>query len=87
MSLTIDLETLNLGISQTEWTKYKHLIRLRRAENLTNQEHETLILLGNKIEQANSKRLQYVFDLSKLKGVSLEKMIHDLGIKPVEIGL
>lgn len=79
------LKKINLGISETEWTTYKHLVGLRRAENLTKEEHENLIELGDKIEQANAQRLQYVLALAQLRGVSLQKLMEDLGIKPIEI--
>ena len=79
------LKKINLGISEKEWATYRHLISLRRAERLTEQEHETLINLGDKIEQANAQRLQYLLALSQLRGVTLPKLMKDLGIKPVEV--
>ena len=85
LSETDLLQKINLGISETEWTRYKYLISLRRAERLTEQEHQALIVLGDKIEQANAQRLKYLFALSQLRGISLEKLMTDLGIKPVEV--
>lgn len=79
------LKKIDLGISEVEWTNYKRLVSLRRAECLTEQEHENLIALGDKIEQANAQRLQYLLKLAELRGVSLEKVIIDLGLKPREI--
>lgn len=79
------LKKIDLGISEAEWANYRRLISLRRAECLTEQEHESLILLGDKIELANAKRLQYLLELAQLRGVSLEKVMSDLGIKPVEV--
>lgn len=79
------LKKINLGITEAEWAIYKHLIGLRREERLTEQEHQELIKLGNKIEQANAQRLEYLFELSQLRGVSLQKVMTDLGIKPVEV--
>ena len=79
------LKKINLGITEAEWANYKHLIGLRREERLTEQEHQELINLGDKIEQANAQRLEYLFALSQLRGVSLQKVMMDLGIKPVEV--
>ena len=79
------LKKIDLGISEAEWANYRRLISLRRAECLTEQEHEALILLGDKIELANAKRLQYLLELAQLRGVSLEKIMSDLGIKPMEV--
>lgn len=79
------LKKINLGITEAAWVSYKHLIGLRREERLTEQEHQELINLGDKIEQANAQRLEYLFALSQLRGVSLQKVMTDLGIKPVEV--
>ncbi len=79
------LKKINLGISEAEWATYKHLIGLLRAERLTEQEHQELIALGDKIEQANAQRLEYLLALSQLRGVSLPKVMADLGIKPVDV--
>lgn len=79
------LKNINLDISESEWITYRHLISLRNAERLTEQEHDKLILLGDKIEKANAKRLEYLLLLSELRGISLDKLIDDLGIKPIEI--
>lgn len=79
------LKKINLGISEAEWATYKHLIGLRREERLTHEEHQELINLGNKIEEANAQRLEYLFALSQLRGVSLKKVMLDLGIKPIEV--
>jgi hypothetical protein len=85
MSDTELLKKINLDISDTEWTNYRRLIGLRRGEQLTEQEHEVLIQLGNKIENAHAKRMEYLWALAQLRGVSLDKIMHDLGIKPIEI--
>jgi hypothetical protein len=79
------LKKINLDISDAEWTSYRHLIGLMRAETLTQQEHETLIALGDKIEMANAKRVKYIFELAELRGISVEKLMTNLGIQPIEI--
>jgi hypothetical protein len=79
------LKKINLDISESEWATYKYLVGLRRAENLTEQEHETLVLLGEKIEKANAKRLEFLLVLAQMRGIPLDKLMLDLGIKPLEI--
>jgi hypothetical protein len=79
------LKKINLGISDAEWAVYKNLINLRREERLTEQDYEQLVALGDKIENANTQRLQYLFALAQLRGVSLPHLMADLGIKPIEI--
>ena len=79
------LKKVNLDISEAEWISYRHLIGLMRAENLTSQEHERLIELGNKIEIANAERVKYLFELAELRGISVEILMKNLGIGPIEI--
>ncbi len=57
LSETDLLKKINLDISEAEWTNYRHLVGLRRAERLTEQEHEALIMLSDKIENAHAKRM------------------------------
>ena len=77
---------INLGITLTdsEWADYHRLMVLRRAETLTENEYEMLIHLSKKIEEANAERLQYLVALSKLRNVSLDKAMADLGLLTVE---
>ena len=79
------LKRINTGVSQEEWATYKKLNALRREELLTEQAHQTLIQLGDKIEQANVLRVQNLIALAQLREVLVQKLIQDLGIKPVEV--
>jgi hypothetical protein len=79
------LKKINLDISEEEWTNYRYLLGLMRSENLTKQEHETLIALGDKIEVANAERVKYLFELAELRGISVEKLMKNLGIEPIEV--
>ncbi len=85
LSETDLLKKINLDISEAEWAEYRHLVGLRRAERLTEQEYQALIALSDKIEIAHAKRMEYLWALAQLRGVSLDKIMTDLGIKPVEI--
>jgi hypothetical protein len=79
------LKKINLDISEKEWETYRNLIKLRQAEKLNTLQHEELILLGDKIEQANAQRMHYLVALAKLKNVSLNTLMEDLGIFPIEV--
>jgi hypothetical protein len=79
------LKKINLGIADAEWATYKNLIALRNEERLTELEHKELIALGDKIENANALRLQYLFALAQLRNVPLPLLMADLGIKPIEV--
>ncbi len=79
------LKKINLDISEAEWVDYKQLTVLLRTEKLNEIEHQRLIFLGNKIELANAERFKHLIKLAKLRNVSLDKLMEDLGIKPIEI--
>ena len=78
------LQKINLDITEEEWTTYRHLTDLRKAENITDSEYAQLIQLGEKIENANVVRLKYLVALSKIRNVSLDKVMADLGLLRVE---
>ncbi len=79
------LKKINLDFSEAEWADYKQLIVLRRSETINEQDYQRLLFLGDKLELANAKRFKYLIELAKLRQVSLDKLMSDLGIKPVEI--
>ena len=85
LSETELLQKVNLDITEAEWTEYRRLIAIRRAEKLTETEYYKLARLGEKIEQANVDRLKYLVALAKLRKVALEQLMDDLGIIPVEV--
>lgn len=79
------LEKITLDISESEWAKYRQLIQLRREENLNEEQYQALLQLGDKIESAGVKRLKYLVQLSILRGISLDKLMQQLDIQPIEI--
>lgn len=79
------LKKINLDILEAEWIDYKQLVVLCRTEKLNEIEHQRLIFLGDKIELANANRFKYLIELAKLRNVSVDELIADLGIKPIEI--
>lgn len=87
LSETELLQKINLSITLTEaeWLIYRRLVALRKAELLTETEYHQLIELGEKIEQDNVNRLRYLVALAQLRQVSLDKVMDDLGIFPVEL--
>ena len=79
------LRKINLDISENEWMSYRHLIGLMRADKLTPQAHETLVALSDKIEIANVERVKYLFELAELRDISVEKLMENLNIQPVDL--
>jgi hypothetical protein len=79
------LKKINLNISESEWLDYKQLTSFRRTENISEEDFQRLLVLGDKIEIANAERFKYLIELAQLRQVSLDKLMSDLGIKPIEI--
>ena len=77
---------INLGISEEEWNHFYQLLEKRDMEIMTPQEHRELIDLTEKIEKANTRRMQYLTELALLKNISLDQLMNDLGIEPISSG-
>lgn len=74
------LQLINQGWPPAIWQEYQELVAQRRAEALTPETHARLIKLSDEIEQANARRVGYLFELAQLRGVSLETVMKQLGI-------
>jgi len=81
------LVQINAGSSEEVWERFKVLVRKRREETLTEDEHRELIQLSDQIEEAHARRIGYLAQLATLRGVSLESLMAELGIGPVSLGL
>ena len=68
------------GPSETVWRRYHELSAKRDAENLEPGEHEELIGLSETIEAADVRRLEYIAELAKVRGVTLRSVQVQLGI-------
>lgn len=76
------LEHINRPLSESMVSRYRVLIALRRDEQLSAEEHTELIQLAETLEQINTERIGWLADLARLRGLSLHKVMNDLGIKP-----
>lgn len=75
------LQRVQLNVKPRELDEYYGLVELRKAERLTDEEYERLLELTNRIEIAHAERMKYVVALAKLRGVSLEQIMLDLGLQ------
>ncbi|MCB0534415.1 MAG: hypothetical protein KDD14_19600 [Saprospiraceae bacterium] len=75
------LQRVQLNVQPKELEEYDRLVERRKAEQLSNAEYEKLLILTNRIEIAHAERMKYVVALAKLRGVSLEQIMLDLGIQ------
>jgi hypothetical protein len=71
---------LNEGPSEEVWRRYHELSAKRDSETLPSEQHDELIGLSQIIEAADVKRLEYMADLAKLRGVGLRALRAELGI-------
>jgi hypothetical protein len=74
------LRKINEGLPETRWEYYHALKAKRDANTLTEEEHAELLGLVNEIEVWNARRLQFVGELARLRGVSLRDLVHKLGL-------
>jgi hypothetical protein len=80
------LRKVNLNITVETWERYYTLIEKREAEILTEAEYQELLALTDKIEIANANRIENLILLSKLRKVSVEELMEELGIRPQVYG-
>lgn len=80
------LQRVNLGISAETWERYYRLLEKRDAETLKDEEHKELLALVNQIELANAERMKCLVELARIRQVSLETIMKDLGIGPRQHG-
>jgi len=75
------LREINRGLPAQTWQHYGELKEKRRAETLTPEEHAELIALSDQIEEMNVRRMEAVVELARLRQISVDALMDDLGIK------
>ena len=75
------LMAINVGLSEPEWQRFHELQAKRRAETLTKPEQRELIAINDRLEALNVRRLEKLMELGKLWGMSLDQVMHQLGIR------
>jgi hypothetical protein len=74
------LQEINRGLPAETWEHYGELKGKRRAETLTPEEHAELIALSDQIEEMNVRRMEAVVELARLRQMSVDVLMADLGI-------
>ena len=70
-----------LNVLPKDLEEFYRLGSLFKSGTITNDDHERLLQLNDLVEIAHAERLKYLFDLAKLRQVSIETVMQDLGIK------
>jgi len=74
------LRQVNEWLPSETWDEYQELREKFRAETLTEAEHQRLTEIYDQIEAINAQRIGFIAELARLRRVSLEEMMNQLGI-------
>jgi hypothetical protein len=75
------LQQINHGLPADVRQRYDALNAKLHDETITPQEHEELLALIDRIELADAERMQRLVALAQLRGVSVDTLMEQLGIR------
>jgi hypothetical protein len=75
------LQQINCGLPANIQQRYDALNAKLHDETITSTEHEELLTLIDRIELADAERMQRLIALARLRGVSVDTLIEQLGIR------
>ncbi len=78
------LMKINQHLSSDLQARFDELIAKRRKETLTNKEHQELLRLIDQVERMDAVRIEALTQLAHFRGVRLDALMDQLGIKPPE---
>ena len=76
------LEEINKGLPPDVQRRYDELRKKLSEETITPNEHQELIALNDRIEEADVERVKALAALAALRNVSMKDLMDDLGILP-----
>jgi len=76
------LQKINQGPAPEVRRRYEGLTAKLRAETIMPEEHQELLQLIDQIELADAERMQHLIALAQLRQVSVDALMHQLGIRP-----
>ena len=76
------LTKINQGWSEDHWLRYRELLKLRDDRELSKDSHDELLLLTAELEGINARRIGYLAELAKIRGIKLPELMKELGINP-----
>jgi hypothetical protein len=71
---------INRGLPDVTWRRYHDLMDRRRIGTMTPDEHEELKALTDEVELTHARRMEKVAELAKLRRMSLDDVMAELGI-------
>lgn len=76
------LTNINQGLRPTDARRMKELIAKRQSYTIKEVELQELIRLTDESERLNVERMKYLLELAHLRGVTLDEVMKQLGIRP-----
>ena len=74
-----------LVFSEAFWSRYRQLVAKLNAGTLTPEEQEDLFAHTDQTEDRDAERLPYLVALAELRGVTVQEVITQLGLRPVTV--
>lgn len=74
------LQRVNIGLPEPVWARYHDLVAKRRLATLSPGDHTELVGLSDLIEETNARRIEHVIELARVRGVTLDALMTQLGI-------
>lgn len=76
------LAKINQPVLPAVQQRHCELMAKRRAQSITEREYDELLVLIDKLEKADAERIRCMRELARLRKVSFDEVIQQLGIKP-----
>ncbi len=76
------LQKINQGVPTTVRGRFNHLNEKLHEEAITPEEHQEFLQLIEQIEMADGARLTAMIELARLRNVSVDTLMQQLGIHP-----
>jgi hypothetical protein len=78
------LAKINQHLTAELQARFDELVAKRQDESLTTAEHEELITLTEPVERIDVEGIEALAQLAKLREISVDELMNQLGIKPPE---
>jgi len=78
------LTKINQHLTAELQDRFDELVIKRQEEILTTVEHAELLTLTEQVERIDVERIEALAQLAKLRGISVDELMDQLGIKPPE---
>jgi hypothetical protein len=75
------LQQISHSLDPAIQARYRELNAKLHDEVITEAEHQEFLRLVDRVELADAKRLQHLIELAQLRGVSLDTLMEQLGLR------